>query len=186
MKIPPSIQEVYDKATCIYSKQQVETALNKMAADIHNKLQNANPILLCVMKGGIVLTGNLLPRLDFPLEVDYAHATRYQGATQGGELYWKAKPTCSLRDRTVLIVDDILDHGITLAAIVEYCKKEQAKEVYTAVLVDKIRDRAAAGLPKADFAALVIDDRFVFGYGLDYQEFLRNAPGIYEVAAEHQ
>lgn len=186
MSIPQRIQEVYNKSTCIYTKEQIETALDKMAIHIHNRLSESNPILLCVLKGGIVLAGNLMPRLDFPLELDCVHATRYRGATQGGELFWKVIPEVHLKDRTVLILDDILDGGITLQSIVDFCYSEGAKEVLTAVLLDKTEARIEGGLPSADFAALTVDDRFVFGYGLDYEEYLRNAPGIFEVAPEHQ
>lgn len=186
MSVPKLIQDVYAKSTCIYNKQQIEAAMDKMAVQIHNALADTNPILLCVLKGGIVLAGNLLPRLDFPLELDCVHATRYRGATQGGELHWKVVPTTGLENRTVLILDDILDGGITLQSIVDFCKKQGAKSVQTAVLLDKTETRMEGGLPHADFVALEVEDRFVFGYGLDYQEYLRNAPGIYEVAPEHQ
>lgn len=186
MSVPKRIQEVYRKATCIYTKEQIEMALDEMAIQIHNRLSERNPILLCVLKGGIVLAGNLMPRLDFPLELDCVHATRYRGATQGGELHWKVIPQVNLKGRTVLILDDILDGGITLQSIVDFCKAEDATEVLTAVLLDKTASRVEGGLPAADFAALTVEDRFVFGYGLDYEEYLRNAPGIYEVAPEHQ
>lgn len=186
MQLPARIREVYAKATCLYTKQEVETALDKMAAEIKAKLQDKNPVLLCVMVGGLIPAGNLLPRLDFHMEIDYVHATRYNGATRGGTLEWLVKPRVSLADRTVLILDDILDGGITLAALVEYCKAQGAHSVYTAVLLDKQQTRLAEGLPKADFTGIAIEDGFVFGYGMDYQGYLRNAPGIYVVAPEHQ
>ncbi len=186
MSLPQRIQEVYNKSTCIYTKAQIEVALDEMAKKIHNQLAESNPILLCVLKGGIVLTGNLMPRLDFPLELDCVHATRYRGATQGGDLHWKVIPQVQIKDRTILILDDILDGGITLQSIVDFCQQEGAKQVLTAVLLDKTEARLAGGLPHADFSALTVEDRFVFGYGLDYEEYLRNAPGIFEVAPEHQ
>lgn len=186
MHIPTKIQEVYDKATCLYTKQEIETALDKMAAQIHSKLEYGNPILLCVMVGGLIPAGNLLPRLDFPLELDYIHATRYGDNTRGGELNWFVKPTISLKDRNILVMDDILDGGLTLAAIIEYCKEQGAKEVYSAVLLDKEQTRVAGGTPKADFTGITMENGFVFGYGMDYKGYLRNASGIYVVAPEHQ
>ena len=186
MSLPKKIQEIYRTSTCLYNKQAVEEALDSMAVAIHNELADLNPVLLTVLKGGIVLVGNLLPRLDFPLEIDNVHATRYQGAMAGGELIWKIKPEVSLRDRVVLVLDDILDLGITLGAVVAYCQEQGAKKVYTGVLVDKKVTRSPHGLATADFVALKVEDRFIFGYGLDYQEYLRNAPGIYEVSAEFQ
>jgi len=186
MDIPSQIQNVYDQATQLYSTAEIEAALDKMAFEISQKLQDKNPILICVMIGGLVPLGNLLPRLDFPLEVDYLHATRYRGEIQGGELHWKVKPSLSLSGRTVLIVDDILDAGVTLAAIVEEVKKLGALDVQTAVLVDKHHRRADNGLRHADFVGLEVDDHYIFGYGMDYHEYLRNAPGIFVVSPEHE
>ncbi len=186
MSIPSHIQEVYDKSTQLFSTTEVEAALDKMAVEIREVLHDKNPILLCVMIGGLVPLGNLLPRLDFALEVDYLHATRYRGEIEGGALHWKVKPTLSLKDRTVLIVDDILDAGVTLAAIVDEVKALGASDVQTAVLVDKHHRRAKNGLQHADFVGLEVDDHYIFGYGMDYNEYLRNAPGIFVVAPEHE
>lgn len=186
MHIPNHIQEVYRKATCLYTRQEIDVALDRMAIEIHEKLEQRNPVFLCVMVGGLISAGNLLPRLDFPLELDYIHATRYGNATNGGELEWLVRPRVSLKDRTVIIIDDILDAGLTLTAIKDYCSSQGANEVYTAVLLDKQQTRIAGGLPKADFTGIAMEDGFVFGYGMDYQGYLRNAPGIYVVAPEHQ
>lgn len=185
VKLPDDIQEIFARSTCLYSREQVDEALDRMAANISKVLQDQNPLFLCVVVGGIVPLGNLLPRLDFPLEVDYIHATRYRGEMSGGELHWKAKPSTSLEGRTILVVDDILDSGITLHEVIEYCKAEGAAAVYSAVLVDKQHARQPEGLQKADFTGLMVGNQFVFGYGMDYKEYLRNAPGIFAVAPEH-
>lgn len=186
MSIPEKIKDVYEKSSCLYTTHEVEAALDRMAINIQQTLEDKNPVLLCVMIGGLVPMGNLLPRLNFPLEVDYVHATRYRGATQGGELHWKVKPSTNLEGRTVLIVDDILDGGVTLAAIVEAVQSLGAAKVYTAVLVDKYQKRLPDGLPEADFVGLQVDDHYIFGYGMDYHEYLRNAPGIFVVSEEHE
>lgn len=172
------IQSVYSEADRLYSQPQVEAALDQMAGKITTKLGTQNPLLLCCMVGGVIPCGCLLPRLDFPLQLDYIHVTRYQGATEGGELRWLRKPVVPLRDRVVLVVDDILDEGHTLAAIMEYCREEGAI-AYSAVLVDKLRDRKQGSA--ADFVGLETANRYLFGYGMDYKEYLRNAPGIYAV-----
>jgi len=186
IKLPEDIEQILKKSECLYTKKQVEAALDTMADKITEDLADENPIFLCVVIGGIVPLGNLLPRLEFPLEVDYIHVTRYRGETSGGELVWKAEPTANLNNRTVIIVDDILDTGITLKAVVQHCKEKGAKAVYTAVLVDKVAARKPEGLQKADYVGLPVDDRYVFGYGMDYKEYLRNVPGIFAVAPEHQ
>ena len=140
--------------------------------------------MLCVMNGGLIFSGQLLPRLVFPLEVEYVHATRYGQETVGGGLNWLVRPAVALQGRTVVLLDDILDEGVTLAAIAGYCREQGAAEVLTAVLVDKLHDRKVSPGFKADFTALETVDRFLFGYGLDYQGFWRNAPGIYALRGE--
>jgi hypoxanthine phosphoribosyltransferase len=185
MSLPSEIKKVYKTANCLYTLNEVEAALDRMAIKIREYYEDKNPVLLCVMIGGLIPMGSLLLRLDFPLEVNYVHATRYQGETRGGELYWKVRPSCDLKDRHVLIVDDILDGGITLAKIVESIEAD-AKEVKTAVLVDKHHKRVENGLANADYVGLTVDDHYIFGYGMDYKEYLRNAPGIYQVAPEFE
>ncbi|MCK4608466.1 MAG: hypoxanthine-guanine phosphoribosyltransferase [Gammaproteobacteria bacterium] len=186
MIVPEYIREVSARATRIFSEQDIEQALDSMAYQISSRWSESNPIFLCVLIGGIIPLGNLLPRLDFPLEVNYIHVTRYTGKSFGDEIIWKTTPSVSLKDRTVIVVDDILDGGLTLAAIIDYCKEQGAKDVFTTVLVDKKKARAKDGVQEADVHGLIVDDQFVFGYGLDYKEYLRNAPGIYVAAPEDE
>lgn len=184
--IPNYIHEVMAKATCLHTKAQVETALDKMAEQINEKLASTNPVFLCVVLGGIVPLGNLLPRLNFPLEIDYIHVSRYHNDLTGKQLVWKGRPAIPLKNRTVIVVDDILDGGLTLKGILDYCTEQQAKQIYSAVLVDKKEARLPGGLTKTDFTGLFVDNHYVFGYGMDYKGYLRNAPGIYRVAPEHE
>lgn len=184
--LPASIKEVFERATCLYTLNEVEAAVDRMAKEITARLQETNPVLLSVMIGGLLPTAAVLRRLNFPLELDYIHVTRYRGETQGGELYWKVIPGTSLKGRTVLVIDDILDGGVTLAAILDFCHKEGAKQTFTSVLVDKKTNRAAEGIERADFTGLEVEDRYVFGYGMDYRDYLRNAQGIYAVDEQHQ
>jgi len=169
---------VFDRADRLYSQQQVEEAIQCMASEITEHMAEKNPLVLCVMTGGLISTGQLLLHLNFPLQLDYVHATRYGNLTQGNELEWVAKPKHSLKDRVVLVIDDILDEGLTLASILAYCRNSQAKEVYSAVLINKSHERKQ-GVTNADFIGLSVPDRYVFGYGMDYKGYLRNAKGIY-------
>ncbi|HTN32775.1 MAG TPA: hypoxanthine-guanine phosphoribosyltransferase [Marinobacter sp.] len=175
------MNQVLAEADCLASEQQVQAAISKMAEDITSRLENSNPLLFCVMNGGLIFTGQLLPKLRFPIQAEYLHATRYRQETTGGILDWKLRPEADMNGRTVLIVDDILDEGTTLCAIADYCRANGAKEVFTAALVDKNHDRKAQPGLKADFTGLEIGDRFLFGYGMDYKGYWRNAPGIYAV-----
>jgi hypoxanthine phosphoribosyltransferase len=175
-----TIQNILNKADLLHSEREIQLALDDMAVDIHQRLHTKYPVCLGVMLGGLVTAGQLLPRLNMPLEMDYIHATRYRGATQGGELHWIKQPSVALKDRIVLIIDDILDEGLTLKAIVEYCHQAGAREVLTAVLVEKQLPNRP-GLQQADFCALQVPNRYVFGYGMDYQGQLRHVAGIYAV-----
>lgn len=186
MSVPENIKRVQENALLMFSANEVEAALDKMARAIEEKLHDKNPIILCVMIGGLIPMASLLMRLNFPLEVDYVHATRYKGSTEGGTLSWVAKPNSDLTNRTVLVVDDILDAGVTLAAILDELKLQGAGEIYSAVLVDKHRKRVPEGLQSADFVGLTVEDHYIFGYGMDYNNYLRNAPGIFIARPEDQ
>jgi len=183
---PEYIKSVYARAKCLHSAQKIEQALQQMATTIHIDLENENPLVLCVLIGGVVLTGKLLTLIDFPLQVDYIHASRYGDKTRGEHLDWVVKPRASLKDRTILLVDDILDGGVTLASLSEYCYEQGAKDVKTVVLVEKQVQRSDTAIQKADYTGILVEDRFVFGYGMDYKGYLRNAPGIYAVAKEDE
>ncbi len=176
-------QTVYESADLLYSEQQVESALDRVAGEITEQLAESDPIVLCIMNGGLIATGKLLPRLDFPLRVDYLHATRYHGATSAGELSWIKRNHQELKGENVLIIDDILDEGITLQAIADFCHERGAARVLSAVLVEKLHQRSNGF--EADFIGLQVEDRYVFGYGMDYNGYLRNAPGIFAVSEEH-
>ena len=172
-------QNVLDNAELLFNTEDVEAAITSMALAITAELTNSNPLVVPVMNGGLVLGGKLIPQLNFPLQMDYIHATRYRGKTSGSELHWLKKPE-TLTDRVVLLIDDILDEGITLAAIVEYCYAAGAKKVLTAVLAEKVLEQDKP-IQHADFTGLHVPNRYVFGYGMDYYEYHRNLAGIYAV-----
>jgi len=173
-------EQILADSELLYSRDEVETAIDNLALAITRKLQYRNPVVLCPMLGAVVTVGQLLPRLDFPLQLEYIHATRYGSKTSGGSLRWIIKPGTAITDRTVLIVDDILDEGLTLESIIEVCTEIGAREIFTAVLIDK-----KVGKPRRfrhpDFTGLTVPDRYVFGYGMDYKGYLRNCAGIYAV-----
>lgn len=183
---PELIREVQAKATLLYSAVEIKSALDKMAADMQTELAFKNPIFLTVMNGGLFVASELCLRLNFPLQMDYIHATRYQGKVTGASIHWKHEPSLALENRTVVIIDDILDGGITLKAINDYCYGHGAHKVYTAVLMDKINARLPEGMAHADFTA-ILEPRtdYLYGFGLDYHDYLRNVPGIYAIANEH-
>ncbi len=168
---------VYQEADRLYTLEELEAALDRMGEEITRTLKGKDPVVLCVMNGGLVPTGRLLMRLDFPLRLDYLHATRYRDETAGSDLQWLKIHNEVLRGKDVLIIDDILDEGVTLAAIADHCRKEGASCVLSAVVVEKEHGRSNGF--QADFVGLSVGDRYVFGYGMDYKGYLRNVPGIF-------
>ena len=165
------------EAELIHSEAAVQAALDEVAGRIRSLLSEKNPLVLCVMTGGVIFTGQLLPKLDFPLDFDYLHATRYGADTQGGKISWRMAPWTSVKGRTVLVVDDILDEGVTLAAVKDSLLHLGAEEVLLAVFTDKLNGKNKP--IAADFVALPVPDRFVFGYGMDVDGAWRNLPAIY-------
>ena len=173
------IKKVESESDKLYDSKSINKALDHLAEVITEDLADKNPLILCVMSGGIIPTGHLVTRLDFPLQLDYVHATRYQGETSGGKLHWIQEPTTSLQDRNILIVDDIFDEGITLLEIANYCDEKGASNVYSAVLVNKVHTRKANYTP--NYIGLNIEDRYLFGFGMDYKNYLRNVNAIHAV-----
>lgn len=166
-----------EEADLLVPSEAVEGAIERLAGEITAVLRDRYPLLLCVMNGAVYFCGKLLPLLRFPLHLDHVHATRYGEETQGRQLYWGAPPPDAVKGRTVLVVDDILDEGETLAAIKRRVLELGAESCRVAVLVDK---RKGAPKPvRADFVGLEIEDRFVFGCGLDAYGSWRNLPAIY-------
>lgn len=164
----------------IHDAATVTAAVDKVAGEITRDLAESNPLLLCVLAGGVPFAGGLLTRLNFPLDFDYLHATRYGENTVGTTLAWRAFPRLAVKDRVVLVVDDILDEGVTLAAIRERLLQMGAAEVRIAVFADKEKNKATKPV-KADYVGLNVPDRFVFGFGMDVQGAWRNLPAVYAV-----
>jgi hypoxanthine phosphoribosyltransferase len=175
------IRRVRDTAEEIHGPAAVRAALDRLAGAVAGTLAGHRPIVLAVMTGGVVPAVRLQRRFDFLHEFDYVHATRYGGGTRGGEIEWLARPRLGLRDRAVLIVDDILDEGYTLRAIQGLCREAGVRSLHTAVLTRKRHDRCVADVT-ADFIGLDVPDRYVFGVGMDYHEYFRQLDGIYALA----
>ncbi len=165
-----------ERLELVVNAEQVTRAIDRVALRISLALRHDNPLVICVLKGGLVFCGRLLTRLHFPLELGYLHVHRYGQGRAGGDLAWAAYPTPSPHGRVVLVVDDILDQGETLAAVRDRLTRAGAKSVLTAVLVRK--QIAEAPAIEADFFGLECPDRFLVGCGMDYQDYGRNLPDI--------
>lgn len=172
-------RDILQQAELLYSHEQVQASLHKVAQQINAKLADAHPLVLSVMGGAVVFSGQLLPLLDFPLDFDYVHVSRYGDARQGGAMHWKVEPRENVRGRVVLVLDDILDEGHTLEALRQRVMELGASRFCSAVFADKQHGRKKP--IHADFVGMELPNRFVFGYGMDIEGAWRNLPAIYAV-----
>ena len=169
-------EEICDAATVQQAVDRVADTLNKR---FDRPTDETFPLVLGVMGGAVVFVGNLLPQLRFPLEFDYIHVSRYGDDDQGGRVVWKVIPRPDVAGRTIIVLDDILDEGETLAHVKQRLLDMGAAEVIVAVFADKAIKRAKP--IKADIVGLTIPDKFVVGYGMDVYGYWRNLPGLWAI-----
>ena len=172
-------QKILDEAELIYPADQLTLQIKRLSDEISLVLANRYPLVLSVMGGAVVFTGQLLPLLNFPLDFDYLHASRYNHAFQGSTLQWKIAPPEEVSGRVILVLDDVLDEGHTMAAIRQRVLAMGAKQFYCAVLADKTINKEKP--IQADFVGITLPNRFVFGFGMDIKGMWRNLPAIYAV-----
>jgi hypoxanthine phosphoribosyltransferase len=173
-----SLAAALPRAERIHERAALEAAIARMGAELGEAIGDTRAVFLTVMNGGMFFAASLALAINRDLEFDYVHATRYGGATVGREIQWRRRPSVRLAGRCVVLADDILDEGYTLAALRDYCVAEGAQRVLIAVLCVKRHDRRVPGL-HADFVGVEVPNRYVFGYGLDYFGQGRNLPDIY-------
>jgi hypoxanthine phosphoribosyltransferase len=176
---PDEAWEILERAELLCSEAEVREAIARLASQITASLKDRCPLVLAVMGGSIFFAGQLLPQLRFPLEFDTILASRYGKATSGGTIVWTVEPGENVRGRSVLVLDDILDGGVTLAAIRDRVVSLGAAAFFSAVLTDKDIGRAKPIVP--DFVGLKLPNRYVFGCGMDVSGAWRNLPAIYAV-----
>lgn len=178
--------KLLDKAELIHDHAAVQAAVARVAGALNQRFLRADspafPLVLGVMGGAVVFTGQLLPQLSFPLEYDYIHVTRYGDEEKGGKVAWKVIPRSDVQNRVVIVVDDILDEGDTLAHVKQRLLDMGAAEVVIAVFADKLIGRAKP--VKADYVGVTVPDKFVVGFGMDARGYWRNLPGVWALQAE--
>ena len=169
--------QIRAESDLLFTAEQVAAAYDDLARRLNADYAQRLPLVLCVMNGGLYATAEITRRLELPFDLDYLHATRYRGATQGGGLLWKRQPDASLTGRDVLVIDDILDEGHTLVAIRQALAAFNPASLKVAVLAEKIHDRRAEHA-HAEYIGLQLPDRYVFGCGMDVREYWRQLPEI--------
>ena len=176
-------QEIHSSADLLFDQDIVDQGIADLATKVAKDCEDDFPLVLCVMNGGLYLTGQLLRHWDFPMTVDYVHATRYRLATLGKDVLWKAYPQNEIRDRHVIIVDDIFDQGYTLEEVKSYCVKHGAKKCSSVFLIRKSHDRKKADI-QPDYVGLECGDCYVYGAGMDLNGHFRNLSSIYYIASK--
>ncbi len=175
--------ETQDQADILVFRNDIYHAIDLIAGNLKAEIADEVPVFLCVMKGGLMFTAELMKHLQTPLELDYVHVDRYRNTTRGDNLHWHKKPHTDLSNRLVVLIDDIFDEGYTLQELISYCKAEGAGKVLSVVLLKKILEKRHINI-EPDFVGLEIEDRYVFGWGMDYKGFWRNLSDVYAVSKE--
>lgn len=166
-------------ARCVFDAEAVDVAVDRVAVELALRLWDARPVVVCLMNGGLPFTADLLRRFHFDLELDYMHLSRYEHTT-GGRIRFTRRLERSLEGRTVLLVDDVLDEGETLAAAQREVNANDPAELLSAVLVRK-ETRSVA---EADYAALPGPNEFLVGRGMDCDGAFRQLSGIYALPVD--
>lgn len=172
------LEDVLNRSECLITEARIAAAYDKLAATLNLHYTNLNPIILVVLNGGLIPAGHLLTRLAFAHRMDYIHATRYKDNQGTNDLIWKAEVDLDITDEHVLLIDDIFDEGITLKRIMEELQAHQPATLKTCCLLDKQHDRKVGDF-QVDFVGTVVEDRYIYGCGMDYHGYLRHLPGIY-------
>jgi len=178
MDLLKEIKTVQEASECLFSAKDLEHTISSMADSLQSLLQDKNPICITMLNGALPFSASLLKYFNFPLQLDYIHLTRYHGDLEGSKIVQIAKPQLPLKGRCVVLMDDILDYGISLKAAKDFCLSEGAAEVITVVLLKK-QLAPEVQIMQADYYGLHCPDRYVFGFGMDYKNYLRNLDGVY-------
>ena len=162
------------------SQEQILAEVARIAKQMNEDLDGKNPLLICVLNGAFIFAADLYRRLTIPSQITFMRMKSYVGTETTGKVKTISNLLESVVDRTVVIVEDIVDSGYTMQRMVQQLRDLGAKEVRVAVLLNKPRARKVEGL-NIDYCCLEIPNDFIVGYGLDYNEEGRNLPDIYVV-----
>ncbi|MDR0968513.1 MAG: hypothetical protein LBL99_02655 [Holosporaceae bacterium] len=172
-------KKLWENTELVYSSSHIDKAIASLAEKMNAKFADENPIIVCVLAGAATFMGQLLTKLSFYLQTDFVRVASFSGDKRG-ELVWDTKPKLDCAGRTVIIVDDVIDSGLTFAELVRFYKESGAKAVYTVAFFDKIHARCEKGLQNVDFCGVALEENhFLIGYGLDYHGYFRNLPDVY-------
>ena len=177
-------QAILSRSQLIYTHEEIVSAIDLLAGKLNRQFKNKKALILPVLTGAIPFVGMLLPRLSFTIEVNYFHVSRYQNNVGTNQIKITHQPSPeSVLNQEVLVVDDILDEGITLKLINEQLIDMKPKSITNVVLFEKQLDIKKE--ISADYVGLDVPDAYVFGFGLDFNGAGRNIPDLYSFNEEY-
>jgi hypoxanthine phosphoribosyltransferase len=167
-----------DKLSILYSREEIAAKIKSLAKDIKRDYQDKNPILISILKGSFMFMADLVRELDFPLEVEFVRFSSYGKEKKScGEINVIQGVTFEVENRHVLIIDDIVDSGLTCNFLKDILVEKKAASVKVCALSSKPSQHTEH--VDIDYSGLIIPDKFVVGYGLDFNQKYRNLPDIY-------
>jgi len=165
------------KPRILFSRQEIEAAVKRLAAEVRKDYQDKNPLLIGILKGSFMFMADLIRLLDFPLEVEFIRLSSYgRGKESSGKVKVVQGLRSQVRGREVLVIEDIVDTGLSVAFLLDYLRKKKPASLRLCALTDKPSRRQT---PVAiDYLGFTVPDKFLVGYGLDWDEKFRNLPDI--------
>ena len=164
----------------VLSKEEIETAVASLAEKISADYRNRELVLVGVLKGAFVFLADLIRHLTIDVKIDFVRLSSYgMNSSRSGEIRLTKELEVDIRDKDVLIVEDIVDTGHSLTFLVDHLNSFKPQTVKICTMIDK-RERREIGIP-IDYAACVVEKGYLVGYGLDYAEIYRNLPAIYDL-----
>jgi len=176
-------QDILSHSDIVAKEAVIDGAIRQLARQLTDHYHDKNPIILCLMNGGLFFTAKLTQKLAFPIRLDYIHATRYRGQLSGSELQWVKSSQFNLANEHVLIFDDIFDEGITLKEVTAELTKQNPASIESVVLVDKLHQRKPDNF-NVRYVGMHLKDLYLFGFGMDYLGHWRHLSEIYAVRSE--
>lgn len=176
-----AIERLPPGARCVVRSDVVDEAIARMARDIERDVGGSEPIIMPILVGGAFTALKLAEHFRFPYEIDSLRVARYGGG-QAGELHWYARPCLELAGRHILLVDDVLDRGITLHAVEHELRRMDVGAVSIAVLIRKAVEPRIER-PAVDYVGIDGPDEYLFGCGMDLDGLWRGLPAIYAASA---
>jgi hypoxanthine phosphoribosyltransferase len=170
------------RLTILFTRDEIEATVKRLAAEIRQDYHNKRPVLIGVLKGSFMLMADLIRLLDFPLEVEFVRLSSYGSRKSPGRIKLVQGVQSKIKDRHVLVIEDIIDTGLTAAFVLDYLSQKKPASLKLCTLTDKPARRK---IPvNIDYCGLTVPNKFIVGYGIDWNERFRHLPDIYAMENE--